>query len=201
MKILHKQKNKGFTLIETMIAVFILVIAMQGMLGLIASSLFSARYAKNDITANYLIEEAVDYIRNNRDTIAFQQNDPTTNNGWSNFLNNYGYPNSRCFSTPNGCKMDITPDNMSSQPITICDGSNHGFGTIGCEVFNYDENGGNNFYTYLNPSGSVKSNFKRQIVMFMNNADELNIKVTVEWLNGNLVRSRTSEVSLLNWNK
>lgn len=200
MKILHKQKNTGFTLIETMIAVFILVIAMQGMLGLIASSLFSARYAKNDITANYLIEEAVDYIRNNRDTIAFQQNDPVTSTGWSNFLNNYGYPNSLCFSTLNGCKMDITPDNMSSQPITSCDGSNHGFGTVRCEVFNYDENNSNNFYTY-NPTGSVKSNFKRQIVMSLASSDELNIKVTVEWLNGNLVRSRTSEISLLNWQK
>ncbi len=202
MKTNNLQKNKGFTLIETMIAVFVLVMAINGLLGLIASSLYSARYSKNDITANFLIQEAIDYIRNDRDSTAFLA--ATTGGGWNVFLAKYGYPNSSCFSA-NGC--EIEPANIITANINACSGVIGGnFGTIPCKVFNYDESASSkDFYTYTTPTGYVASNFKRQITMSINptinNPDELDIMVTVEWLNGSLVRSRTSRVSLLNWQK
>jgi len=202
MKIFKKQKNKGFTLIETMIAVFVLAIAMNGLLGLISSSLFSARYAKNDIVANYLIQETIDYIRNDRDTIAFQKmND--IGGGWNSFLSKYGYSTaSLCFSAE-GC--EIEPANISSDNINVCNTpSSANFGTIDCKILDYDENASNrSFYTYQ--GGGKPSNFKRRVIMSINptinNSDELDIKVTVEWLNSNVVRSRSSSVSLLNWQR
>jgi type II secretory pathway pseudopilin PulG len=194
MKFINKQKNKGFTLVETMIAVFILVVALNGLLGLIASSLFSARYAKNDITANYLIQEALDYIRNDRDTVAFQR---YGGGDWASFQTKYS--NNGCFSGT-GCYME-----PSLNTISACSGAiGGGFGSIGCPVFKYDEAATNkDFYTYQNVG--VNSNFKRQVTMVVNptinNPDEIDIKVTVEWLNGSLVRSRSSRISLLNWQR
>ncbi len=196
MKKFNLKDNKGFTLIETMIAVFILVIAMNALLGLISSSLFSARYAKNNIVANYLVQEVIDYIRNDRDSIAFQQiSEPS--GGWANFQAKY----SACF-TAEGC--EIEPAKLANN-INVCTVPPSGnFGTLDCKILNYDDTGsGKNFYTYENPIGSTPSNFKRQVTMSLNttipNADELDIKVTVEWRNGNLVRSRSSRISLLNW--
>lgn len=194
MKLKNIKKNKGFTLIETMIAVFILVVAMSALLGLISSSLFSARYAKNDIIANYLIQETVDYIRNDRDTIAFLKHGDRSND-WNNFLNKYGSPGSMCFSN-DGCEIE-----PALATVNACDGNVGKFGVIGCKLFHYDEEARNkDFYTYINNGTEV--NFKRQVKMTMspnNNGDELDIKVTVEWQNGSLVRSRSSRVSLLNW--
>lgn len=205
MKAFKIKKNKGFTLIETMIAVFILVIAMNGLLGLIASSLFSARYAKNELTANYLIQEAIDYIRNDRDTTAFQQ--MGTGGGWDNFIQNrYGDGTSTiCFSN-NGCEIEPSNTNPSNI-VNACDGTIGGnFGSIPCRVLLYDESATNKaFYTYQNVVGAVPSKFKRRVNMkinpIANNPDELDITVTVEWQNGTLVRSKTSRVSLLNWQK
>lgn len=194
MKIINIQKNRGFTLIETMIAVFILVMAMNGLLGLIASSLFSARYAKNEIVANYLVQEAVDYVRNDRDTTVFQKNGGGT---WATFQAKYS--GNGCF-TPDGC--EIEPANTSSN-VTACSGTVGGsFGALPCRVLNYDDSASNrDFYTYSTPAGYTSSNFKRQVKMSISptNADELDIKVTVEWLNGSLVRTKISRVSLLNW--
>lgn len=198
----NKNISSGFTLIETMIAIFILVLAMNGLFGLISSSLFAARYAKNDIIANYLIQEALDYVRNDRDTIAFlKQAEPS--GGWDNFLLKYGYsPSSQtlCFGA-SGC--EIEPTNILSNNINICATShNLNFGTIDCKLFNYDENASNkNFYTYS--SSGIKSNFKRKVLMSINNnnTDELDVKVTIEWQNGNLLKSRSSTMSLLNWQK
>lgn len=195
------KNNNGFTLIETMIAVFILSVSLSLILSTIGSSLFSARYAKNDITANYLIQDVMDYIRNDRDTIAFQQkNDPQ--GGWNNFLNKYGYGRSSdCFSRF-GC--EIEPANINSLPnINQCSEA-HTWGTIDCKVLQYDENASNqDFYTYLNVG--VPSNFKRKVNMSINPnfniGDQLDITVTVEWLNGNVVKSRTLRTSLLDWQK
>ena len=65
------QKDRGFTLIETMFAVIIMAFSITIFMNVVANTLFSARYAKNEITANYLAQEAIDYIRNDRDSIVF----------------------------------------------------------------------------------------------------------------------------------
>ncbi len=199
MKFIKIQKNKGFTLIETLIAVFILTLALNGFFALISSSLFSARYAKNEITANYLLQEVVDYIKNDRDTIAFQNNNPASNDGWDNFLNKYVAGN--CFGplfSNDGCYFE--PADVSFMP-TACNAPAD-FGLLNCPVLNYDEEAINHdFYTYH--TDGIKSNFKRQVLMSVNpnRSDELDVKVTVEWQNGNLVRSRYLIISLLNWQK
>ncbi len=202
MKLIKKQthNNKfnstktGFTLVETMVAIFILTIALTSLLSLTSRSLFMARYSRNEITANYLLQGAVDYIRNQRDSVAFQQE--FSGGGWTKFLTNLGSPNSKCFST-NGCYFDV---NNKSLSIKVCNISNPTFGLIKCPVFYYDRDAtSDSFYTYTN-TGTL-SNFKRKILLKINpnNPDELYMTITVEWLNGSLVRSRSLHSSLLNW--
>jgi prepilin-type N-terminal cleavage/methylation domain-containing protein len=145
------QKNTGFTLIETMVAIFILTLALSALLTLTSNSIFSARYARNEITANYLAQEVADYIRNDRDSVVFNQK-----TSWTNFLNTYGYAGlNTCFSA-SGCYFE--PANMSSFPQTVCAG-------VVCPYLNYDETAGSNdFYTY-NPSVVTKSIFTRKVTM------------------------------------
>lgn len=61
----HKQK--AFTLVETLVAISILTIALTGPLAIIAQALRSSYFARDQITAYYLAQEAVEYIRNQRD--------------------------------------------------------------------------------------------------------------------------------------
>jgi type II secretory pathway pseudopilin PulG len=202
-----KKISGGFTLIETMVAVLLLTAAIVSLLNLNATSLFASRYAKNEITANYLLQEAADYIRNDRDTIAFLQNDPTVNAGWVTFLNKYGYNNgsspSVCFAAfggSNGCYFE--PGNTGTTINTCATAPT--FGSSRCPLFNYDPEAlGNDFYTYRSNASTVPAIFKRQVVFSINslNSDELDVKVTIEWQNGTLVRSRSLVFSLLNWQK
>jgi len=202
MKIFKKQKNisninslknRGFTLIETMVAVLILSTSLTSLLTLTSSSLFAAKYANNEITANYLLQEAVDYIRNDRDSIVFQQriNGDLTSVSWNNFLNKYGYINSSCFS-PNGCYLDIT-EQTPLNVIRAC--------ASPCTLMYFDPTAHyNEFYTYRPDFGTV-STFRRTITMSINptNINELLVTVTVNWKNGNLSRSRSLNESILNW--
>lgn len=178
--------KSGFTLIETMVAVFILTLALSALLNLVTSSLFAARYARNEITANYLAQGAADYIRNKRDSLAFKEN---TNGGWSTFLNDFGAntnTNTLCFSS-DGCYFDV---NVSSPIIRACSGD--------CPYFKY-RNSGNSFYYYSTNSSQPTSNFRRKIKMTRNGSDEVYVTVTVYWRNGNLNRSKVLNFSLLKW--
>ncbi|MEI6660161.1 MAG: prepilin-type N-terminal cleavage/methylation domain-containing protein [bacterium] len=185
----------GFTLIETMVAVFILTLALSSLLTLTSSSVFSARYAKNEISASYLLREIADYVRNDRDNVAFHINAGGV--GWVTFLNKYGYGNgssTSCFLA-NGCYFE--PANISFNPPTICPAGV-------CPTLNYDEDATfNDFYTYRTPAVVVTSPFKRKINMKINstNSDELDVTVTVSWDNGGLPISRVLRFSLLNWQK
>ena len=200
-----KKDKKGFTLIETLVAVFMLSLSLVALLSLTSINLFSAKYANNDITANYLLQEVADYIRNDRDSNVFQKYDPNIHN-WVEFLAKYGHPfsgaSSLCFSN-NGCQIEVI--NNKTATIENCNSGDNIFGSdsqMHCNIFYYNENADNgNFYTYSDPGNGARSNFKRQIRMRLdeNNPNILNIEVNVEWLNGTLVKSRTLRFSLINW--
>ncbi len=59
--------ERGFSLIETLVAVVILVSAVAGPLTLAQRSIRSAVYARDQVIASFLAEEAIEYIRNIRD--------------------------------------------------------------------------------------------------------------------------------------
>lgn len=203
MNIFYKKTNKrqlGFTLVETMIAIFILTLAMTSLLGLTSQGLFAARYSRNDITANYLLQEVADFVRNERDTIAFEQSGQ--GGGWANFLETFGssIANSKCFSSK-GCYFDLNNyANNTNLKVKTCD-AKISFGKSKCPLFYYDSNATDgSFYNYDKNVGTP-SNFKRKINFKINpnNPDEVYVTITVEWLNGSLAQSRSLYLSLLNW--
>ena len=79
-----KSKNKlqkGFTLVETLVALSIFLISIVGIMAVLANGLTNIGQAKKRMTATFLAQEGIEYIRNIRDT-----NVLSSNNGWSNFL-------------------------------------------------------------------------------------------------------------------
>ncbi|MCK5027695.1 MAG: prepilin-type N-terminal cleavage/methylation domain-containing protein [Candidatus Pacebacteria bacterium] len=61
-KIIYKAK-KGFTLIETLIAVSILVVAIVGPLSVAYQGVFLGSNARDQLIASYLAQDAIEYIR------------------------------------------------------------------------------------------------------------------------------------------
>jgi len=59
--------TEGFTLIETFVAITVLVIALAGPFTLVMKSLAVSKITKGQITAMYLAQEAIEYVRNIRD--------------------------------------------------------------------------------------------------------------------------------------
>ncbi len=67
LKFTNKKKNSGLTLMETLVAISILMTAVAAPLAISAQSLVFANFAKNQISAFYLAQEVVEVVRNIRD--------------------------------------------------------------------------------------------------------------------------------------
>jgi len=64
-------KNKGFTLIETLVAVSILMISIAGPLTIAQRSLKASIYAKDQVTASFLAQDMIEQIKRDKGTNGF----------------------------------------------------------------------------------------------------------------------------------
>ena len=96
--------TQGFTLVETLVAITVLLLAVTGPLTIAARSLNSANFSQDQITAFYLAQEGVEAIRNIRDKNAI------TGQSWLSGLEN-------CQSG-SSCTIDST-DNS----VNLCSGA------------------------------------------------------------------------------
>lgn len=178
--------SKGFTLVETMVAVFILAFIVSVLLGLVAQSLYNFRYNKNEMTANYLIQEATDYIRNDRDSLMLGNN---SQDAWNTFRSHYA----NC-QTNNGCAIDkVTLSPTANGNIHVCDSS-------GCPFIKYDSNPSNIYYSET--GGGTATTFRRKIEYKLSSGldgDLVSFRITVYWKNGNIDKSKTLTISLTRW--
>lgn len=60
-------KSRGFTLIETLVAIAVLVTSIVGPLSIAAKGLAASLLARDQVTAFYLAQEGIEYIRGMRD--------------------------------------------------------------------------------------------------------------------------------------
>lgn len=72
----NKQNLRGFTLIETFVAISVLMIVVLGPMSLLSSALRDSRYIGDEITATYLAQEGVELMIDKRNNnISFTPED------------------------------------------------------------------------------------------------------------------------------
>lgn len=156
------QTERGFTLLETMVAIFILTISITGPMVFAQSGLRTAFLARDQITAFFLAQDAIETIKNIRDTNGL---DPAG----ADWLRNIDVCNPA--NTP-GDPCLVYIDTVASNPVAIECSANQ------CPEMDRDSQG---FFTYdMNPPNP--SRFTRSIyVSETNNNKEAQIIVEVEW--------------------
>lgn len=177
------KKNHGFTLLETLVAISLLMMAVVGPLTIAQKSVKTSTYTKNRTTAYYLAQDAIEFLRNIRDTNTLRGYD------WNRLMLEYspcisGGATSRCFF-----ETIISPETVVSNP-----GSDRLTGnfiirnctTPSCPKLTYFSSYGYYGYLDLSTSGVSESQFRREISITPLNPDnrELLIRVDVIWDEG-----------------
>ena len=192
---LHATRSAGFTLVETLLAVAILSMAVIAPLSIVSRGLSAATTGKDRFIATALAREAVEYIRNARDTDRLKDAD---------WLDSLDGGNVGCTTSgPNGgCVVDTLGINTNSSNQNIIQVKSGGYdNTIllinsSTGLYSYRSNAGNN------PSGSgwSDSQFTRYVkVDEVTNNREARVTATVSWQAMFSIKEVVITDQLTNW--
>ena len=68
-----KMMKRGFTLLEVLVATFIITVGIMGSLSLVSRTIYSANISSKRLIAVYLAQEGIEIVRNIRDTNWLEQ--------------------------------------------------------------------------------------------------------------------------------
>ena len=168
-KTYNLKPNTGFTLIETLVAISILLLSISAPLTIASRGLASSYFARDQITAFYLAQDAVEYVRNTRD---------------NNFLSGANWLNGLPDTDGALFTVDTTDGVMALCPGGVC-------ATL-------DYNNSTGFYSHDDPSGSA-SIFTRSVSIQTINANEVIISVSISWSAGTFSRTFSIKENILSW--
>ncbi len=180
--------NKGITLIETVVAVTVLTFALGGPFLLAAKSLRSAAYAREEIAAARLGEEALEVIHNMRD------NNSARGLSWAaNIATTCASP---------GCLIDIRQQQSgvtgsktiwANSALVPCLS-----GISSCPVYQFTDG----MYGQMAspPAGWTDTGMKRVIVVTpINTNNEYRVDVEVDYPAGTQIRKVFLHDTIMNW--
>ncbi|KKT14523.1 MAG: hypothetical protein UW83_C0046G0007 [Parcubacteria group bacterium GW2011_GWD1_44_9] len=170
-------KDKGFTIVESLVAIAILVLVITGTASAIQTGISSYIFSKNQIIAFYLAQEGFEQIRNMRDENGLKSQD---------WLTGISANSSDPCYFGNACIIDPVISNVP----TRCSA-----GPGNCPVLRQDASTG--FFGYESSWTAVI--FRREIVLTQINANEVSILVTVDWSKGLVNRQFRARENILNW--
>jgi len=157
----HTQTHKGFTVVEALVALGVLVLAISGGFAAVSLSLNRASLSKEQVTAFYLAQEAMELVRYQRDS---------NNLAGSDWLSGLAENASDPCGAQKICRVD-----GPTLAWTACGAS---WGT--CPVLK--KSGTTHLYNYTNGDNTI---FRREVQITqpysVNSDDIINVEVRVSW--------------------
>lgn len=176
--------KKGFTLIESMIAITVLLVAVVAPMSLAYEGVRAAKLAQDEIVAFYLAQEGIEVVRNMRD-----ENKLIGNTQLSGDLG-------ACIVDPNissdvGCYIDATLVSGGNFAVSSCPAG-------GCPNIRKDDEK----YTYRTTSSFETTKYNREIRTWYTASPltkEAKVEVIITWPFLDGTRTYTLRESLLDW--
>lgn len=180
-------KKNAFTLVETMVAISVLMLAILGPLSIASSGIRNSAFAKDQVTAYYLAQEGIEIIRLERDSYSLSGKD-ISGDKWI-FENPKTTKECRVtdMTSDYGCIVDIFAvlDGATSNAFDRCVKSDCSQATRSKSSRLYLTPNGN--YTHDDSNGNTPSKFKRvlKITPYQfndpNMLKEVKVSSTVTW--------------------
>lgn len=114
---IHYSSQSGFSLVETLVAISILLVATVGPMTIAAKALQSAQYSREQNTAFFLAQEGIEavFAFRNEAGLAHVNNAATPSDTW---LTNWRI--TPCRSSGNGCGFHFIDNQVADNPVISC---------------------------------------------------------------------------------
>jgi prepilin-type N-terminal cleavage/methylation domain-containing protein len=169
---------RGFTLVETLVAITVVVTAMVGPLYAVQQSLNASRSAREQLIASSLAQEGVEYVRSIRDgNYLYVLMNSGSTRSWLYGVDGTG-GSTNCATAP--CVVDPTQNTVSRTilPLYLSSGN----------LYNQAENGTETPYTRT-----------VQLAAVPGSTTEITLTVTVTWTSKGQARNVTITERLHDW--
>ncbi len=172
----YKPEGAGFTLIETLIAVTILILAVVGPLYVADRAIVTSQISRDQLVASYLAQEGIEYVRTMRDhefLAAYHAGGSTVaTNAWNAFVVGTGASGgsiASCITTT--CTLDPSKPMGTGSGFALASCSGSACGPLYLSSSAYTEQSG---------SGSVTP-FTRTLQATLASTNDMRIVSTVTW--------------------
>lgn len=183
------QKESGFSLVETLVAISILLIVIVGPMTISMRTAKSSSYASEQIQAFFLAQEGLEMAQKLRDDLLLRNFLPVgpLANPWASFTSTAATAN--CFlSTGCGLYWGNVAGSLAT-PVSCA--------SVGSCLLYRDTNG-RSWFTHTSV-GNVPTIFTRQIY-FSGSGDGIQVRSAVTWRTGSLVAEQRVEVDTYLYN-
>ncbi len=194
-KCLQQTKQSGLTIIESLVAISILVIAVLGPLVIVSQALRTSFFARDQLTTYYLAQEVIEHVRNLRDKNSLTKTDA------AEWLNGITYMNGSLETSPtvepvnssNPKKYRLVRDN--GYKLEACPSNDCGKLNVNKTTGVYGELGGQDI---------KESIYTREVVFYQALGDssaeqEVTVEVTLKWNQVGGVYQFKLRENILNW--
>jgi len=181
----------GFTLLETLVAIFVITVGLMGVMTVLQMTMFLTSISSSRLTAVYLAQEGIEIVRNIRDTNWLQARDPMKNSPWDDGL--------VCAAPPCDWQADYTTITFTNTTdFEKCTDSGYN-----CYAYNealLKSDGG-----FFNYTSVTETKFKRKITITAPAtpecpaADCRSVKVEVIWSEKGKPYNFSAQENLYNW--
>lgn len=184
-KSIYRENLRGFTLLETLIGIAILVVAITATFTAVQSGLSSSIESRDQVTAFFLAQEGIEFIRNARDTNVLTS-------GGVNWL--VGPPKDFSTACMGGryCTVDSVSNTVTSCPTPTLLSS--------CPFLKQDRVTNSPTYGMYGENASWTTTLFRRVIQIQSiSADEVVITVTIDWSKGAFPKTFKVHESIFNW--
>lgn len=171
-------KQTGFTLVETLVSITILLIVIVGPMSISSSTARSTSFSSEQVVAFFLAQEGAELAQKARDDL-WLDDFSNASNGWTAFTDEFG-TYADCYSTTgSGCGLELLDTSAVGglKTPTACST------TADCKL-HYNDAGDRARYTY-NSSGATTTPYTRIIKLENINPREVKVTSRVYWRSGN----------------
>ena len=180
---MYPRTQSGFSLVETLVAISLLLIIIIGPMTISTTASRSTSFASEQVIAFFLAQEGAELAQRARDDLILENFENSANGGWAEFVDDSsGGAYEDCFTSA-GCGLELNTDASGSLATPVeCTGTN-------CRLY-FDGSNGRAQYTYDSSSGT-QTEFTRRIVMNEIVPDqEVQVRSIVTWRTGSQIEDQ-----------
>lgn len=174
----YAPQQSGFSLVETLVAITILLIVIIGPMSISSSAAKSTSFASEQVTAFFLAQEGAELIEKARNDLLLEHFSGSNPDPWADFTRTVNPGLYRQCYTANGCNFSINADGTGTLTAPAsCSGQD------GCKV-NLDAENSSLRSRFTPGTTGTPTLYSRNIRLQIVSANEVSVTSVVTWRSG-----------------